>query len=109
MVKAVAVHLENEGYGNVMADVRGYDTPTKIVWKQSNSGHIPDATADGVLVEVETADSIDDDHTADQWTLFGAYAAEHDQTFVVVVPAGSQVAANRRLRELDVSAEVWTA
>ncbi|OGQ94914.1 MAG: hypothetical protein A2284_18910 [Deltaproteobacteria bacterium RIFOXYA12_FULL_61_11] len=109
MVKAVAVHLENEGYCNVAADVKGYDPPTKIIWKRSDSGHVPDATADGIIVEVETADSINNEHTADQWTLFAAYAAEHDQVFVVVVPEGSKASATRRLRELDVSAEVWTA
>ena len=109
MVKAVADHLANEGCRNVMADVRRYDRPTKIVWKRSNRGHIPDLRADGIIVEVETADSIDDAHTSDQWTLFAAYAEEHDQVFVVVVPEGSSAAAKRRLRELGVTAEVWTA
>lgn len=37
IVKAVADHLTNKGYRNLMADVRPYDTPTKIVWKQSIS------------------------------------------------------------------------
>ena len=86
-----------------------YGAPTKIVWEKSNSGHIPDATASGVIVEVETADSINDAHTADQWTLFATYADQHDETFVVVVPEGSKAASQRRLRELDVTAEVWTA
>ena len=109
IVKAVADHLTKKGYRNVMADVRPYGTPTKIVWKQSNQGHIPDVTADGMVVEVETADSIDDDHTADQWRLFATYAEQHSQVFVVVVPEGSSAAAKRRLRELGVTAGVWTA
>lgn len=109
MVKAVADHLTNEGRSNVKADISGYAKPAVITWKGKEHGHIPDATADGVVVEVETADSIDDDHTEDQWKLFGAFANVNHKNFVVVVPKGSDTAARRRLRDLNVTAEVWTA
>ena len=109
MLQAVAVHLTSEGWAKVMADVRSYDRPAKIVWKRPNDGHIRDVTAHGIIVEVETADSIGNAHTAEQWRLFAAYAEQHDQASVVVVPTGSKAATKRRLRELGVSAEVWTA
>ena len=108
MVQTVAEHLESERFTEVKADLPDYDRPDKIVWKNTGSGHIPDVTADGLLVEVETADSIDDAHTEDQWTLFGAHAEQHNKTFVVVVPRGSRSAAQRRLRELGITAKVWT-
>lgn len=52
--------------------------------------HAPDIIAEGsherVLIEVETRDSINDDHTEDQWQLFSAFAAEKGYGFVVLVP-----------------------
>jgi hypothetical protein len=109
MVRAVAEHLAREGYGNVRADVAGYSTPTELTWKGKQRGHIPDVTADGMIIEVETADSISDAHTEDQWKLFAAWAKVNSKTFVVVVPKGSEQAAERRLRELGITAQVWTA
>ena len=88
MVRAVADHLLREGYGDVRADVAGYSTPSELTWKGKQHGHIPDVTADGTIFEVETADSIDDAHTEDQWKLFAAWAELNRRTFVVVVPKG---------------------
>jgi hypothetical protein len=59
--------------------------------------HIPDVMADGVIVEVEASDTIKDDHTTRQWSLFPDYAAESGKTLSVVVPKGSVAAAQSRL------------
>ena len=108
MVKIVADYLVRERHRNVKADAPGYPRPTEISWKGQRHGHIPDVTTDEVIVEVETADSIDDPHTEDQWKLFGAFAIGNNKTFIVVVPEGTEAAARRRLRELGVTAKVWT-
>ena len=110
IVKAVADHLVAKGFRDVRADLPGWPQPEKIVWKQNSRGHIPDVTGWGSefnLFEVETADSISDQHTADQWTLFAAYAGQHSAVFWVVVPVGSEAAANQRLKELGSAAKVW--
>jgi len=110
MVQYTANFLVNKSYRNIKADLPGFDTPVKITWKSTGNGHIPDVTADGQqfnLFEVETADSIDDQHTADQWTLFARYAKEHQAVFWVVIPSGYASSANRRLSELGIKASVW--
>lgn len=110
MVKYVAKYLESNGFSDVKADISGYDQPAKITWSKTGNGHIPDVSGVGAklnIFEVETDDSIDSDHTADQWTLFAAYAKQHNAIFYVVVPQGSKSIADKRLAELDISAEVW--
>lgn len=106
MIKKFAVELEGEGARNVKADINGYEKPDKITWPRRQDGHIPDITADGILVEVETADSIDDPHTEDQWTLFARHAQNTNQKFIIVVPITKEPLAWRRLRQLKVNAEV---
>lgn len=110
MVAAAARHLVAKGFRDVKADVSGVPQPTKIVWSGTGRGHIPDVTGLGSefnLFEVETADSINDEHTADQWGLFSAYAAQHGAVFWVVVPVGSENAAHQRLKDLSLTAKVW--
>ena len=55
MVLYGAKFLASEG-GNVKADVNGWPQPESI------QGHIPDITTTGIIVEVETDDSIFDPH-----------------------------------------------
>ena len=110
MVAAVAQHLVAKGFRDVRADIPGFPQPEKIVWTGTNRGHIPDASGHGdayCLFEVETADSINDQHTADQWTLFATYAAQHGAEFWVVVPVGYRGAADQRLKDLGLTAKVW--
>ena len=110
MVKAVADHLVAKAFRDVRADIPGYSQPVAIKWTQTGRGHIPDVTGWGSefnLFEVETADSISDKHTADQWTLFATYAGQHGAIFWVVVPVGSAAAAKQRLKELGLTGKVW--
>ena len=84
MVEAAANFLGENGYAAIKADIAGFDSPDKITWERTGKGHIPDITADGDsvhLFEVETDDSIDSQHTKDQWTLFAAYARQKNATF----------------------------
>jgi hypothetical protein len=83
----------------------------RIIWTNTNEGHVPDVTADlggkAYLVEVETADTIEDEHTESQWRLFAAFAQQHNKIFVVVVPMASKAAAEIQLRRLGLTGEVW--
>lgn len=113
LVQNLVSHLTANGYSDIKADLTGHTQPATIHWTgKEQSGHIPDATAtkDGTpyLFEVETDDSITDDHTEDQWKLFAANAKQHNKTFVVLVPTDAKQAALDRVSELGITADVWT-
>ncbi len=109
LIKFAAEYLQAKGFRDIKADLAGYGLPQKITG-QKNEGHIPDITAQHQhlnIFEVETADSIDDPHTADQWKLFAGYARDNDARFWVVVSAGSVMSAQHRLNDLDLKADIW--
>ena len=84
MVTNVANYLDSNGYRDIKADLHGFSWPERITWKSTGNGHIPDVSAWNNLqniFEVETDDSIFDEHTEDQWKLFAAYAQEHKAKF----------------------------
>ncbi|MBC8458922.1 MAG: hypothetical protein H8D67_13085 [Deltaproteobacteria bacterium] len=110
IVRYAVNYLMNNGFSDIRADLQGQVKPTKITWKLTGHGHIPDVTAQNgqfYLFEVETDDSIFNDHTENQWKLFATYAREHNAKFWVVVPAGSEASVQLRLNELGIQAEVW--
>lgn len=110
MVRSLIDYLFSNNFANVKVDLPGFTKPAKITWKSNGQGHIPDVTAEGKesnLFEIETDDSIFDDHTADQWSLFAAYSHEHGKQFWVVVPTGSVKSAQSRLTQLGIQAKVW--
>ena len=114
MVQYVADYLVRNGYRNVNADLKGKTQPDLIYWKSNGQGHIPDVTAvsgtngnESHLFEIETSDSVYDQHTEDQWELFAANAKQYKKTFWVVVPKGSENDAHFRLNQLGIQAEVW--
>jgi len=112
MVESVANYLVSQNYRNVKADLKGWDEPKEIKWKGSENGHIPDVTGEkendhNILVEVETADSIFDQHTEDQWKLFSAFAGLKSYEFWVIVPEESVDNAEKRADNLDVEATVF--
>jgi len=109
IVKKVAEALVESDYKDVKADIDNYDTPAEIAWKKTNKGHIPDVRGKKdkeVIVEVETDDSINDDHTAGQWKLFSAYASQFNAEFMICVPEGSKLKAEKRVKELKISVSV---
>lgn len=112
MVRDVYNHLVSNGFRNLKADIKGFDQPELIYWTSTGNGHIPDLTASSNgtrhIFEIETSDSIFDQHTGDQWRLFAASAKHHGKTFIVVVPKGSEDSAQSRLTQLGIHAEVWT-
>lgn len=110
IVKALAEHLIAHNCSNVRADIEGYLSPLKISWIATGNGHIPDVTTGNgkpQIFEVETENSIVDNHTEDQWKLFSAHANNTNGVFTVVVPVGCSQAAKARLVQLNLKAEVW--
>ena len=106
MVRDIAELLVERGYQDIRADITGYKRPDII------SGHIPDVTAwdkngEFNLFEVETEDSIYDQHTEDQWRLFSAYARQHSARFWVVVPKGWGGDAQKRANDLGINPRIW--
>ncbi|MBU4501185.1 MAG: hypothetical protein KKA79_01220 [Nanoarchaeota archaeon] len=112
MVIDVYNHLLSKGYSDVRADLDGLSQPTRIYWEETKKGHIPDLTGNkngtNCLFEVETEDSISDQHTEDQWNLFSANAKQHDKAFIVVVPKTSEASAQLHLNQLGIQADIWT-
>lgn len=105
IVQTVVSHLAQNGYRNIRAALPGLSQPALL--KGTKRDHIPDVTADGVIVEVETGDTIDDPHTASQWSLFSDYAVTHRQSFWVVVPNDAMAAAESRLQALGLIGQVY--
>lgn len=86
---------------DIKVDLPGHVKPDRIVWTATQRGHEPDATAYYLLkqyvFEVETADTLGDDHTYEQCRLFTAYVRDRFAEFVLVVPIGRGVAARFQL------------
>lgn len=88
-------------YSDIRVDLPGHQKPAKIVWTATQRGHEPDASASYLLkkhiFEVETADTIGDEHTHEQCELFAAYARDNSAEFTLVVPTGCWIIATSRL------------
>ena len=101
MVKRVADHLRNQGH-KVSADILGYERPAQI------GAHIPDvssvdSTGTRHIVEVETCETINIQHTADQWRTFGHSGAN----FYIAVPRVCELSAKSRATQLGLNPIVW--
>ncbi|GAF98431.1 unnamed protein product, partial [marine sediment metagenome] len=110
MVRLVANSLMDKGYYDIRAVVPGFENPNRRTWPGTNKGHVPDVTAHGMqfnILEVETEDSIRDEHTEDQWALFANFARTRYSVFWLVVPAGCKEQAEQRLTSIGIEAKVW--
>ena len=109
LVRMLAAALRVKERGGLKADLPEYPKPDGVS-EDGGAVFVPDATGKGKtleLYEVETADSIDDQHTDDEWAAFARYAEQQDAAFTVVVPKGSGKAVGERLAELGIDAGVW--
>ena len=98
-----------EALTDIKVDLDGFHKPSEIAGPGSEASDVPDATARGeklYIYEVETADSIKDEHTEHQWTLFSNYAKENDGIFYVAVPPLNVWDARMRLKELSLEGTV---
>lgn len=99
--------LRYRGVVKVQADVMGYATPSRVVWQGTNEGHVPDVMGGPYIIEVETASSLNLEHTRSQCALFGAYARRYGLTFVVIVPIGYKNQMESQLASWRIPATVW--
>ncbi|MBI5047754.1 MAG: hypothetical protein HZB54_02215 [Deltaproteobacteria bacterium] len=110
MIEFLADALYGRNLTDVQADISGYKKPSLITWPGTDKGYVPDVTAwDGaqqLIYEVESADSITDPHTEDQWKLFADHAQRNNALFYVAVPPMAMGAARKRLQELSLNAKV---
>jgi hypothetical protein len=92
LVEKLCTRLVSNLFSDIKVDLPGHVKPERIVWTDTQRGHEPDASAyygfKQHIFEVETADSIGDDHTREQCELFAAYARGHAAEFTLVVPVG---------------------
>jgi len=105
MVDKFAMILAIGDYQNIRSDVEGWDTPRPVPPRAKNQ-HIPDITCNldvDIIIEVETTDSIQHDHTKSQWEIFSNYSSQLNGEFWVVVPKGSENLAEQRLRSLGLN------
>ena len=110
MVQFVANSLMHKGYVDVRAVVPGFQNPNRRTWPGREKGYVPDVTAYGTafnIFEVETEDSIRDEHIEDQWALFANFARTRYSMFWIVVPAGCRAAADRQLARIGIEANIW--
>jgi len=110
MVKVVVDYLKAHGFTSIKAEIEGYSCPEEIEWKVSKIKHRPAVScfkgATNYIFEIETEDSISNDHTQSQCKLFAAYAAEHQCKFILAVPEGVMQAAKDQLAKWNVRADV---
>jgi hypothetical protein len=106
LVGVIAATLMRRGETDVKAAVPGYRPPQPIRWRGDEQGHVPDVTARGLVIEVETAELIAAPATAARWQLAAKYADRVDAAFIVVVPKGAEARAQAVLDTLRLDAQV---
>jgi hypothetical protein len=106
LVGTIAGTLRQRGERNVRADLSGYAKPEAIRWRGERTGYVPDVTAEGLVVEIETATSLETVETGEIWQLCAGYADRIDAAFIVVVPKGAESRAHARLAALGLDAQV---
>jgi len=92
LVLMMAQHFKQLGYSNITADITGWTKPNSIYWTNNpDKKFYPDLMckdALGVLVilEAETCNNLNDEHTREQFRIFRAFANNENGRFEVVVP-----------------------
>ena len=110
IVQKLGSWLVSNQFSDIKMDLPERVKPDRIVWTDTKRGHEPDATAYYGLkqhvFEVETADSLGDEHTHEQCKLFAAYVRGRYAEFSVVVPIGSGDSARSQLIQWGLTAIV---
>jgi hypothetical protein len=103
MLRNVLPYVAPRGYSNVKANLPEQEPPDKI------GKYMPSITADGLVIEVETKESLKTQTTQDVWKAFAEHTVQTQGRFVVVVPKGQEDIAKQQLKDLQITADVWTA
>jgi hypothetical protein len=110
MVRYIYDYIGWYRFEDIRADLPNLPKPENTICVNSREEELPDVT--GIMgglniIEVETEDSIFNEHTKRQWRLFASYAKANNALFSVVVPAGSRESALKRTKELGIVANIW--
>jgi hypothetical protein len=101
MVRALANELMSQGY-YVYADISGFTQPQEI------RGYIPDIIAvkekSTVIAEAETCDTIDTEHTREQYKVFSTVPGTD---FHVIVPESCLTSAQYYANIWGISVDYW--
>lgn len=110
LVERLRSWLVSTLFSDIKVDLLGHAKPDRIVWTNTQRGHEPDATAyylrKQYVFEVESADSLGDEHTHEQCRLFAAYVRDKFAEFTLVVPIGCSFAARSQLLRWGLNAAV---
>ena len=110
LVEKLRARLVTNLFSDIKVDLPGHVKPERIVWTDTQRGHEPDATAyylaKQYVFEVETADSLGDEHAYEQCRLFAAYVRNRLAEFALVVPTGSALTARSQLSHWGLIATV---
>lgn len=105
MIKYMVSQLLQAGFSKICADIPGHKKPAPI--KFESSTYCPDVYAEKdmkkVLVEVETDDSINEDHTEYEWVAFNNYRKSNDAELIFVAPGISRKKLTLRAYELGIN------
>lgn len=92
LVLMMARYFKQLGYTEIKADIPDWSQPFPIHWSNNpDQKYIPDLTcldSNGILIilEAETCNSFNDQHTQEQFKIFRAHASNNNGRFEVVVP-----------------------
>ena len=103
MLRNVLPYVAPRGYANVKADLPNHEKPDAI------GAHTPSVSADGLILEVETKDSLTSEQTKEAWRELAAHAVNISSRFIIVAPKGLEEVAKQQLKDLQIAADVWTA
>ena len=92
LVLMMARYFKQQGYTDIKADIPDWIQPQSIYWSNNpDQKYIPDLTCldtNGiqVILEAETCNTLNDQHTQEQFRIFRAHATNNHGRFEVVVP-----------------------
>lgn len=106
LVSMMAKYYSTKGYVTIKADLNEYaNKPDKI------NGYVPDVIAEGkapfIILEAETCDSIDIEHTELQFKAFDKFVKQNGGEFHIAVPRQCYEIAVAKINKMGLKATVW--
>jgi hypothetical protein len=92
LILMMARYFNQLGYTDIKADIPGWTKPDYIYWTNNpNNWYYPDLTCldksgISIILEAETCNTLNDEHTKEQFEIFRARANKINGRFEVVVP-----------------------
>ncbi len=111
IIKAVLDFIRGENFSNIKANIKGYQPPQKLIWKNSNTGYFPDITAvkDGMFLLFTIKDSEESlKNQIDKWRLFSFYSNVKNRECYIVGMANQEFTIKNLLFENKIRAKVLT-